>query len=369
MKIIGKVIVKIFNNETTGYTVFKLRLDDEVITAVGETIDIEVGDEVELEGIYDSHKSYGHQFKFSSCIKVMPKDKSTLIQYISDNVKGIGKKTARNIVDEFLDDTIDVIKYKSEKLNNIAGLNEEKIDNLVSFFKNDWEKWNIVEFLSKFGVPVLVGNKIYDILKSDTINIVKEDPYSLLEFVKTLDFKIIDEIGIKQGIEKNNVNRIEHGILYYLTQITDYGHTCIDKDILINHASNMLQVEEKDIIDSIINLKFKEKIYESLIDDKEYVFRRAYYLAEKNIAKNIIKHAKKSSKKDYSIDIEKISDKQALVLSDEQKLAINTCLNNSISIITGGPGTGKTTIIKFIIDILDSNKKKYILAAPTRKSC
>lgn len=369
MKITGKIMAKIFHNESNGYTVFILKNDKENITVVGETSGIDVGDEVELDGIYDSHRSYGNQFKFTTCLKVMPKDKTTLITYISDNVRGIGKKTATNIVDMFDDKTVEVIRMNPDRLKEVHGLNEEKINALCEFFLNEWEKWNAVEYLSSFGISVLLANKIYESLRQDTIKIVKEDPYSLLEFVKSLDFKTIDNIGLNQGIESNNSSRVSSGILYSLSEATEFGHTCIEQDILVSHASNILGISEEIINNNLISLRIKEKIYIKEIEEVNYVFRRAFYLAEKNIA-SILNSlaASRKHRKEYINEIEKVSEKQSLVLSDEQKNAINICLNGNISVITGGPGTGKTTIIKCIIDILENMGKSYVLAAPTGRA-
>jgi exodeoxyribonuclease V alpha subunit len=369
MKITGKVVAKIFHNSSNGYTVLAIKSDKDNITAVGETSEIEVGDMIELEGVYDSHKAYGDQFKFSTCTKVMPKDRTALIQYISDNVRGVGKKTASNIVNMFEDETVDVIRMHPDRLSEVFGLNEEKIDGLRDFFLNEWEKWNAVEYLSKFGISVLIANKIYETLKGDTITIVKEDPYSLLDFVRTLDFKTIDKIGLSQGISLDNTSRISAGILSALSEITEFGHTCIEEATLVNYATEALGVEDNIIENGLITLKMNEKIYIQTIEDINYVFIRTYYLAEKNIADTIIAHTMSaSSKKEYKKEIEKVSERHGLVLSEEQILAISTCLNNSISVITGGPGTGKTTIIKCIIDMLTDMKKSYVLAAPTGRA-
>ncbi len=369
MKITGKVATIIYKNESNAYTVILLKSGTSYITVVGETNDIEVGDEIELEGIYEKHKNYGEQFKFSTCFKVMPKDSVNLISYIAENIKGVGKKTAKNIIDEFGEDTVDVIRFSKEKLLNIKGLNEEKINTLSDFFNTEWEKWNIIKYLSEFGMSVVMANKVYQNLGTDTINIVKENPYSLLDFVKSLDFKSVDEIGLKVGISEDNSKRISYGILFALSQTTEFGHTCIDLDSLVSYASKMLCVSDEKIKDNIINLKMEEKVYLQNIDNIDYIFRKSFYLAEKNIAQNIILHTiAKQGKKSYNDEIERSSQKENLVLSDEQKEAIKKCLNSNISIVTGGPGTGKTTIIRCLIDILEMANKSYVLCAPTGRA-
>lgn len=369
MKIEGKVATVIFRNETNGWTVLLLKVGNEYITAVGETTGIEVEDDIELDGIEDTHKVYGKQFKFTTYKKMLPKTNAALISYIADNVKGIGKKTATNIVQAFEENTVDVIRYSPSKLNDIKGLNPDKIVALNDFFNNEWDKWNSISYLSDFNVSVMVASKIYQVLGSETIKIVKENPYSLIGFVNTLDFKLVDEIGIKLGLPLDSDDRIDTGILFALNQVTEFGHTCIELDNLVTFASKILVVDGENIRNGLTRLKMQNKIYIQEIDNEEFVFRKGYYLAEDNIATSVIQHTMQNiNNKNYDELIETVSEKNSLVLSEEQHTAISTCLNNSLSVITGGPGTGKTTIIKCIIDILEMIGKEYMLCAPTGRA-
>lgn len=369
MKIEGKVATIIYKNEVNSWTVLLVKKGKEYITAVGITEDIEVEEELEFDGEECEHKVYGKQFKFSTYKKILPKTNSALIAYIAENVKGIGKKTAKNIVDKFEEKTVDIIRYEKEKLEKVKGLNQEKIIALNTFFTEEWEKWNVIEFLSEFGISVLVASKIYKVLGSDTIDIVKENPYSLLKFVRTLDFEFVDGIAKKLNIPLNSKSRIDAGIISAINKATEFGHTCIEFHILVPFAAKMLAVEESEVENGVTRLNIQKKIYIENINDVDFVFRSSYYLAEENIAKNVVAHSVAPiALKNYSKHIEKTSEKNALVLSKEQIEAISTCLNNSISIITGGPGTGKTTIIKCIIDILEDLKKEYVLAAPTGRA-
>lgn len=369
MKIDGKIETIIFSNKTNGWTVLLLKSGKDYTTATGQIEDIEVGDEIELDGEFVVHKVYGEQFKFENYKKLLPKTNSALIQYIADNIKGVGKKTATNIINTFGDDAINVIRFNPEKLREVKGLNLEKIENLNTFFNEEWDKWNSIEYLSNLGISVLVASRIYKALGNETIKVIKENPYSLISFVKSIDFKLVDEIGKKLGLSLDNEDRIDTGILYALGKVTEFGHTCIDLDKLVDYSMSILNVDEQDIINGIARLKFMQKIYTEDINQKEFVFRRSLYLAEENIAKSIIAKTRQSIKiKNYDKQIEKVSDVNSLVLSDEQKQAISTCLNNYISVITGGPGTGKTTIIKCIIDILENLKKEYVLCAPTGRA-
>lgn len=369
MKIEGKVATIIFKNQTNSWTVMLLKQNKGYITAVGETQDLEVGDELELEGTETTHKIYGEQFQFTTYKKILPKTDSALIQYIADNVKGVGKKTASLIVGLFADKTVDVIRYSPNRLNDIKGLNDAKIDELNRFFNDEWEKWNVIEYLSSFNISVVTANKIYQTLGTDTITIVKQNPYSLISFVKKLDFKTVDEIGKNLGLSLYSEERIDTGIIYAINKITEFGHTCVQKENLVNYAADILEVGIKDIENGITRLVLNSKLYIQKINERDFVFRRSFYLAEDNIAQNIVLRIKESTKtSDYKKQIEKVSKKNNIVLSDEQKEAISTSLNNKMTIITGGPGTGKTTIIKCIIDILEDMKKEYVLCAPTGRA-
>ena len=369
MKIIGKVATIIFKNDKNNWTVLLLKQNKDFITCVGETDEIEVDDEIELEGDMVSHKVYGEQFKFISYKKVLPQTTSALISYIADNISGVGKKTAKNIVDEFGDDTVNVIRFSMDRLYGIKGLNTEKIERLNEFFNTEWEKWNTIEYLSQFQISTVIANRIYQAVGKDTIDIIKENPYSLLGFVKSLDFKVVDEIGKKTGISLNNPDRLDNGIIYAINKITEFGHTCVEKENLLNYCVELLKVDDADISQAITRLVLSEKLFIEKINMQDYVFRQSMYLAEENIAKSVIEHTRFNVEKtDTEKLINKVCKNTDIILSDEQKKAVDTCLNNMIAIVTGGPGTGKTTIIKCIIDILEEKKKNYVLCAPTGRA-
>ena len=370
MKLEGKVSTIIFKNDSNSWTVMLLKNKSGYMTAVGQTENLEVGDEIELEGEMSSHKVYGEQFKFTTYKKVLPKTDSALIQYIADNVKGVGKKKAKSIIDMFGEDTINTIRFKSIELLKVKGLNEENVEALNVFFNEEYERWNVINFLTDFGISVVMASKIYQDLGKDTIDIVKQNPYSLLMFVKTLDFKQVDKIGEKLGVLPESESRIDTGIIYSLNNATEFGHTCLKEDALISYAAKILNVSESCIQNGIIRLELHEKLYRQTINDEEYIYRKSFFLAEENIADFIVKKSRsKSTKKDnYAQYIDEVSKEDKIELSDEQKEAILNSLVNDVTVITGGPGTGKTTIIKCIIQILEKLDIKYVLCAPTGRS-
>jgi len=371
MKAEGKISTIIYRNEKNGYTVFILDSEDDgYITAVGETCNVEEGDIVQLEGDITYHKSYGEQLAFKSITKVMPKDTQTLAEYIArSEVKGVGIKTAEKIVAYFGDDIFDIIKNRPYEMTKVKGISAEKAIAISEYINSEWERWNLTSFLAGYGVSITVSNKIYDNLGINAIDIIKENPYSLLDFITSISFKTVDELGKKLNIDNYNEARLKAGILFCINEIMMSGHTCIEKDILVEYACKVLNVGRDSIDNKIVTLKMENKIVVDAREDTEYVYRKSMYEAEKNIARYICARSKeKHKRKNYDNQIDIVSEMENINLSDTQRKAINTCLNSNVSVITGGPGTGKTTIIKCIIDILEREKKSFVLCAPTGRA-
>lgn len=370
MTLVGKVSQIIYKNESNGYTVFLFKTEGEYITAVGETGNIQVGDEYELEGDIVYHKSYGEQLAFKSMTKLLPSDANALIEYISKSgIKGLGKKTAEKIIKAFGDDALETIRYKPDLLMDIKGMTDEKAYALSEYINDEWERFNLTQFLNKHGIGVNTAMKIYDALGMNAVNIIKENPYSLMEFVTTLDFKTTDKLALSLNIEETHPERIKAGIIYILSFYIREGHTNIKKDLLIENAENMLNVSETAIINAIEKLKLKDKIVVETREDIDYVYRKSMYIAEYGIAKKIVELThRKTLNKELEKDIDKVSEKQSIVLSESQKEAVKVAFKNNISVITGGPGTGKTTIIKCVIDLFKMKNMTYVLAAPTGRA-
>ena len=370
MTLVGKVSQIIYKNENNGYTVFLLKAEGEYITAVGETGNIETGDEYELEGEIVYHKSYGEQFAFKTMTKILPSDANALIEYISKSgIKGIGKKTAEKIIKIYGDDALEIIRYKPDLLLDIKGMNDEKAYALSEYINDEWERYNLTTFLNKHGIGINMAMKIYDALGINAVNIIKENPYALMDFVSTLDFKTADNLAQSLDIDETHPDRIKAGIIYILSYYIREGHTNMSMDMLLEYVEKLLGIGEDNIIYAIDELKHKDKLVIETREDIEYVYRKSMYIAEQNIAKKIVELTRKPTLNiKLAKDIEKVSESQSIVLSNAQKEAVETAIKNNISVITGGPGTGKTTIIKCVIDILKKREQSYILAAPTGRA-
>lgn len=370
MQLSGKVSNIIYHNDKNGYTVLLLKTEENYITIVGDGTGVEVGDAVNIDGEFTYHKTYGEQFVFTKLEKELPADSESLVTYIANSeVKGVGQKTAERIVKKFGDDALEVIRYKPDLLIDIKGMNEQRAEELSEYINNEWERWNLTSFLAKNNIGLKMTMKIYDALGINAINIIKENPYALMEFISSLDFKTVDRLACNLNIDMTSEDRIKGGIIYLLSYFIREGNTCVKKELLNEYAIRMLEVDYESIEKAYKSLVLKDKIVIESDINEDYVYRKSMYQAEKNISEHLKELTSKPSNKfKLEKDLEEVARDLNIVLSETQEEAIKMCINNNLSVITGGPGTGKTTIIKCIIDILKRKNMSYVLAAPTGRA-
>lgn len=372
MELKGEIVDIIYKNEVNGYTIADLETETEVFTVVGYLPFINVGDNLKLEGKFVTHKEYGRQFKVETFEKTMPETLDSLERYLANgSIKGIGPATARKIINEFGEETISIFKFEPEKLSRIKGISKDKAIEMGQSFNENFELWQIVGFLDKFKVPVSAAQSIYKKLGENTIKIIQENPYILVDLVRTIDFKQIDKMALDLGMDCTNPERIANGIKYALTIITNNGHTCVEKTNLMLFLKELLNISEDLIESEFINLRAKEKIVVEKRDNIEWVYLYHFYKAEKNIAERLLilnnaKNIKHISKIDKELKL--LEDKLDIILSEKQIEAIKEINDNNVCIITGGPGTGKTTIIKTVLDLYKNKEKKVALCAPTGRA-
>ena len=362
----------IYQNEVNSYTVGIFETEDEQITIVGYLPFISKGDTLKLLGKFVEHKDYGEQFKIETFEKLMPQTLGALENYLANgNIKGVGPATASKIVQLFGEETIHILKYEPIKLAQIRGISKEKALEISESFVENWEVWQIVGFLERFGIGAENAKKVYDLLGVNAISEIEANPYILIDISRGVDFKQIDNMAIKLGIERENQKRIKSGIKYALIRITYNGHSCTLETNLIEYVKQLLGVSQDSIEEGIINLKANDEIVVEDRDGEHWVYLYTFYNAEKQIAERIIKlNNAKNVKKISNIEKElKIVEKETdMFLSEKQKQAIREINDNNVTIITGGPGTGKTTIIKTILEIYKRKKYKTILCAPTGRA-
>ena len=372
MEIKGEVTDIIYQNEVNSYTIAVFETDEEETTIVGYLPFVKSGDTLKVEGKFVEHKDYGRQFKVETFEKLMPETLGALEKYLANgSIKGIGEATAKKIIKTFGEDTINVFKFEPEKLAQIKGISKSKAIEMSESFIENWEVWQIVGFLERFGIGAENAKKIYDLLGINAIEQIESNPYILIDMARGVDFKQIDQMALKLGISYDNQKRVESGIKYGLIKATYNGHSCVIKQNLIDYVISLLDVTTEAIEDNIINLKAKGEIIVETRDEAEWIYLENFYNVEKEIATRIIRLDKsKNLKKIEHIEnaLKGVEKKSNIELSEKQREAVLSINDSNVTIITGGPGTGKTTIIKTIIDLFEERKNKVVLTAPTGRA-
>lgn len=372
MKITGEISNIIYKNEINSYTIAEFETDEEATTVVGYLPFINVGDTLKLVGKFVEHKDYGIQFKIDTFEKMMPQTLGAIERYLANsNIKGIGEALAKRIIKKFGEETIYVFKYEPARLAEVRGISETKAKEMSESFIENWEVWQIVGFLEKFGMGAEHAKKVFDLYGTKAIEEIEANPYLLIDIARGLDFKQIDKMALDLGMNYDNEKRIASGIKYGLIRSTYNGHACVQKDNLIEFVINLLDVNSDNIEDCLISLKVKNEIIIEKRENYEFVYLFDFYKAEEEIAFRIkkLQEAKNIKKiSNLNAELKKVEKIASIELSDKQKEALKLVNDNNVSIITGGPGTGKTTIIKNIIDIYEEKGKKVVLSAPTGRA-
>lgn len=374
MQLEGQVIDIIYKNEINSYTVATFETSEmEETTIVGYLPFVSEGDNLKVTGDVVKHPDYGEQFKVATFEKTMPTTPEALEKYLANgNFKGIGPATAKKIVNTFGKDTINVIKLEPNKLTQIKGISKEKALEIAEQFLANWEIWQIVGFLDKFGIGPQSAENVYKKLGEGALEKISENPYILIDVASKVNFEKVDKIALELGVEQDNYKRIRSGIKYGLEKIGLNGNSCVLYENLLKYEEDLLRVDIDSIENTIISMKAKgELVLEDRDDGQEWVYSKPFYDAEKNIAERIIGLRNADNVKEIKTlkkDLERIEKNIDIELSEKQKEAIESINDNNVCIITGGPGTGKTTIIKAIIELYKKHGMKPVLCAPTGRA-
>lgn len=343
MEIKGEVQDIIYKNEINSYTIATFKTSEEETTVVGYLPFINSGDTLKVNGVFIEHQEYGRQFKIETFEKIMPQTLDALERYLANGtIKGIGPATAKKIVGTFGEETINIFKFEPKMLSNIKGITEEKAISIAEEFIANWEIWQLVGFLDKFGVGPQSAEKIYKTLGTNAIEEIEANPYILVDLVNKVDFTQIDKMALGIGIEYNNDKRIKSGIKHALRLSTYNGHSTVAYENLVQFVSTLLGVNGEYVEENIINLKAKNEI---IIEEREngekleeWVYLEEFYNAEKNIANKLIslkegRNIKKINGFDRKIKtLEKHSD---IELSEKQLEAVRAINDNNVCVITG----------------------------------
>lgn len=372
-KIEGMISDIVFKNEDNGYVIAHLSNENNDVVIVGCMPTLTVGESIEVEGKWVNHKTYGTQFEVSSFMPVTPSSIEGIYVYLSSGmIKGIGEKMAKRIIDKFGVDTLDIIQNSPHRLSEVEGIGSKKIEQIAKSYEDNRELRNIIMQLSPYGITPNLCLKIYKKYKNKAVDVISRNPYKLAEDVRGIGFKVADKIAENLGIDKLSKDRIMQGILYSLNQSLASGHTYLPKDILVQESSKLLGVEKEYILDCILGLAYDQKIHiEKGLGHEDHIYLIPYYLSENGVCKQIIKLAQ-SDFKDLNVDvekeIEKVEEETGIKLANNQALAVKEAIKSGLVVITGGPGTGKTTTINTIIKVFENNEQEVLLAAPTGRA-
>lgn len=370
----GSVDEIIYQNEDNGYAIFDLDAgEDGLITCVGTLPFIKRGELLIVCGKWVNHPSYGEQLKIEYFERIEPASKDSILTYLSSGVvRGIGRATAEKIVDRFGEEALQVIVDTPERLAEIKGITVEKAMKISENYMAIYEKEQLILFLQKYNISPSYAIKVYDLFGKRSVEMIKQNPYILCERIRGISFKTADTVASMSGGAKNSVHRIKSGIKYILTHFAgSEGHTYLKRDSLIYHAAQMLGVDALEAENALIKLLSDHELVCQKIEDTDAIFLPPLFHAEFTIAtciKELMEDSEKEQIKSAEKEIEKTEQESGIYLAEKQKEAVLCALSGGVTVITGGPGTGKTTTINFIIRLFEKNKKKIALAAPTGRA-
>jgi exodeoxyribonuclease V alpha subunit len=362
----------VYYNEDNQYTVGIADQQGSQITIVGCLLPSPIGRNFRFFGDWISHPTYGEQFSFTEYHEEMPRDKDGIASFLASGViKGIGMKTAQTIANYFGDKTFEVIENNPHRLMEIDGIGQVKAETISEAFRSHREFAEICFFLQEFGVSSNYAMKLYKVYGSNTIKTIKENPYQLVDDVFGIGFKKADRIAEKIGHDKKSDFRIKCGIKYVLSLAINEGHTYLPKSELFQKAGDLLEVSFESLEDGLRELVFSAEIHVENLNNIAAVFLLPYYYAEQNVCKNLIT-LNSTKLKMISADVKELilitENQTGKILAKNQKDAVLAAITNGVCVITGGPGTGKTTIINTIMKVFEFSKLSTAIAAPTGRA-
>lgn len=367
----GAVENIVYRNEENGYTVIEISDGDDYITAVGIMPQANVGDTVKLTGVYTNHRNYGKQFSAQICEICRPTESADILRYLSSGaIKGIGASTAQRLVSEFGEATLDVMETQPERVALIKGISKSKALDFSNQLKTNTGVRTLMLYLGEYGISNTSAVKIYNALGAGCVDRIRENPYILCQGDFGVTFESADFIAKKEKLEPESGVRLRAGITYILRHNERNGHTCLPKEKLITISADFLNVGVDTIKERMEEMLFDRSLIGETFDETEFVFTPQLHLSEMYVSSRIKMLLKFPAEKIKDIDreIENCEKSDGITYADLQKQAINSALTEGMLVLTGGPGTGKTTTLNAIIKILKNKGKKVLLSAPTGRA-
>ena len=372
-----------YHNEDNGYTVGRLAIEGarDLITIVGNFSNPVVGEQLVCEGKWTAHREYGRQFTIERYNTSKPATAFAIEKYLGSGlIKGIGPVMAKRMVDLFGLETLDVIENEPRKLLRVEGIGEKRIEKIQKAWHEQREIRNVMLFLQGHGVSATYAVKIYKTYGDKSIQIVEENPYRLAQDIWGIGFKTADKIAQQMGIAPESEKRLEAGLLYTLSEATDFGHLFLPEPKLLTSASEILSVETELIVPVMEEMAASEPVIAEDVEGVEMAgrpmrafYHPALYYTEVGLAAQIRRRlsqepAKSLAREKIAAWLQKQEQKSGFTLSEEQAEAVYLALEKRFLVLTGGPGTGKTTITNLIARAFDAQKKTIVLVSPTGRA-
>lgn len=370
-KIEGYVDHIIYQNEDNGYTVLQIKTSEKLVTCIGFGRQIEEGVYMTCQGDYIQHETYGRQFKIQSFELTIPRDCVSIEKYLaSGNIKGIGEKLARRIVEKFKEATFDIMEQDPLRLAEIKGISSAMAREFSHQLLEKQEMRQAQLFFEEFGVTPKLSQKIFEKYGTALYQILRENPYRLITDIDGIGFKIADRIAAKAGIAIDDQFRLQSGILYTLNLALQEGHCCLPQEELVNFAIRLLDTDEEKLSMALMNMALDENLRIIHEKDKIYIYLSSIYYLEQGVAKMLLERdfEDRETVVDFDKVIARLEAEEETTLESEQREGIKAGISSGISILTGGPGTGKTTTINLLIRYLLKEGKSVVLAAPTGRA-
>ena len=361
----------IYKNADNGYTVINLGCDEGLIAVVGNLGDVNEGERLSLRGGWITSPKYGRQFKAAMCERSMPETESEISAYLGSGViKGLGPAIAKKIVKQFGTEALDIIDNDCMQLTVIKGITSDK----ALYISNEYHKITgvneVIKFLGEYNFGPAHAISVWSAFEHDSIKQIKTNPYILCTSGIDIDFRSVDRMAADLGFDAENSDRVRAGIVYVLHENANAGHTCLPTEKLRESVCDNLGIERRQFESCLDDCEEKDWVVRITLGKREFVYLPEYYLAETYIAKKLAFMLRTSAQyeKDYSDEIRGVEFSENIQYEDLQRAAISACLTGSVFILTGGPGTGKTTTLNGVIKILKAQKKRILLCAPTGRA-
>ena len=361
----------IYRNADNGYTVLNLVSGEDEITCVGVFSAIAEGENIEAQGEYTEHPTYGQQFKVASFEEKAPEDEEAIERYLgSGAIKGIGLAMAARIVRRFKEDTFRIIEEEPERLAEIKGISSRKAMEIASQVNEKRDLRQAMIFLQQYGITMNLAVKVYQAYGQDIYSIIRENPYRLADDIDGVGFRTADEIAARVGIRMDSDFRVRSGILYTLLQASGEGHTYLPETELTPRAAKLLNVTAEPVEKQYMDLAIERKIILKQMEDQTQIYAASFYYMEANTAAMLKRLNVSYDVSDMEIEqrIQGIEKKSGMTLDEHQVTAVKEAVRNGLLVITGGPGTGKTTTINTIIRYFELEGLEIYLAAPTGRA-